>query len=782
MRPDTSEDSRSRRRSRTGTHQPANESDDDQGPARKRTRLRVTTACEECRRRKERCDGDKPTCQRCKNVGRTCSYHQGRKRGLKTGYVRGLEILLGLFLHECPEAEDIALSVLHGSDHGHSGETRPRPNRQNKTAQPLSLLECWRKSPVLEELQRVLAASETEEDEESFLDGLNSRLTESLHGLSPMDHDDDEPDIRDERDEMSTQDTTITVQLPTPVSTSFMQPIVDTNLLSSEQGIPHCSLPSNSTRLLDIYTDQVHTFLPIIPKHALLRSHSILRDSKHAIGSDDLPSLSPGDTASLWAAMAYGAYVLEAVNPAKDHMLSAIQVGQDASQLLSTAISLAKKDEETFESSHVHSFLILALLRIAQGSWTKAWLWLGKAIYVGASIKLFPRQSHTPVNNMSESSKRLFLGCFFFDSLLSAALGHRPYFQREDLDAAGLVSTDGLEEWETWHPLWRAKPSSSGFDGSSRSLSTFNDLVFLAGIINAAGQPPTHPSSKELAHSLLEKLLQKQAHMLCPIRGMCTSEHLLTYPPHVNHLTVATAISYLVMRVRVSSKERRDLTISPALNGTLKMLAQTSTMSSHFRLPHLPPTAGLFFRLLELHGLSSATCPLRSDWTDFSLSSDPFNEVVEYYRMPRQNQSSRSYRVPPTSITSARPIAESTHDLDTEASHSVSENTMSESVAAPHQHDLRLASQPTADDGAGSIATADSALSDNAGLFGQLSLLDEANWYVQSVHDNFQTEFLRLTTSFLGRACRRTSWNILVSLEMGPQSILRASWLHESAL
>ena len=53
-------------------------------------------ACIICRKRKLRCDGDKPTCGTCSKLGHKCAYDEvRRKSGPKRGYVKQLEARLG---------------------------------------------------------------------------------------------------------------------------------------------------------------------------------------------------------------------------------------------------------------------------------------------------------------------------------------------------------------------------------------------------------------------------------------------------------------------------------------------------------------------------------------------------------------------------------------------------------------------------------------------------------------------------------------------------------------
>lgn len=54
-------------------------------------------ACVICRKRKLRCDGNKPSCGTCSRLGHDCAYDEVRKKsGPKRGYVKQLEARLGM--------------------------------------------------------------------------------------------------------------------------------------------------------------------------------------------------------------------------------------------------------------------------------------------------------------------------------------------------------------------------------------------------------------------------------------------------------------------------------------------------------------------------------------------------------------------------------------------------------------------------------------------------------------------------------------------------------------
>ena len=56
-------------------------------------------ACVICRKRKLKCDGNKPKCATCARLGHNCAYDEvRRKSGPKRGYVKDLEARLGGYI------------------------------------------------------------------------------------------------------------------------------------------------------------------------------------------------------------------------------------------------------------------------------------------------------------------------------------------------------------------------------------------------------------------------------------------------------------------------------------------------------------------------------------------------------------------------------------------------------------------------------------------------------------------------------------------------------------
>ncbi|KAL4741907.1 hypothetical protein BDV11DRAFT_167815 [Aspergillus similis] len=77
-----------------------------------RSHSRITTACNSCRRRKQKCSGNRPKCIQCLEHKRSCDWPEQLKRGPTKGYIEALErrlqetegLLLGL-LEQVPDSQ-----------------------------------------------------------------------------------------------------------------------------------------------------------------------------------------------------------------------------------------------------------------------------------------------------------------------------------------------------------------------------------------------------------------------------------------------------------------------------------------------------------------------------------------------------------------------------------------------------------------------------------------------------------------------------------------------------
>lgn len=101
---------------------------------------RIAQACDRCRSKKIRCDGVRPTCTQCANVGFECrTSDKLSRRAFPRGYTESLEERVRVLESEVRELKDLLdekdekidmLSKMHGS-HSHQQQHYPSPHRQS---------------------------------------------------------------------------------------------------------------------------------------------------------------------------------------------------------------------------------------------------------------------------------------------------------------------------------------------------------------------------------------------------------------------------------------------------------------------------------------------------------------------------------------------------------------------------------------------------------------------------------------------------------------------------
>ncbi|KAF4473397.1 quinic acid utilization activator [Fusarium agapanthi] len=282
-----------------------------------RNRLRITRACNECRRRKDRCGGQRPSCKSCIDNNRTCSYGPSKKRGLPSGYVRGIETLLGFIFKSIQGSEEWICALLEGVIQQSS--FCPASGLHDANISVDLLLETWHKSSVSKKMGSLLFM-ESEFDEEGtdssqvfdtkVVEGLTllvSTKNETGASMIPMDTSIAPPDLptfdhsplpiphdsprRPNGGELFR--TTVSRQ-PEPVSRP---------LKSTPSPVP--DLPKNWSYLLDLYFETTHCWFPISQKHELFRAAYTLSNEP---STASISSLSAGELAFLHTVLTYASY------------------------------------------------------------------------------------------------------------------------------------------------------------------------------------------------------------------------------------------------------------------------------------------------------------------------------------------------------------------------------------------------------------------------------------------------------------------------------------------
>jgi Zn(2)-Cys(6) binuclear cluster domain-containing protein len=127
---------------------------------------RIAQACDRCRSKKIRCDGTRPTCSQCANVGFECKTSDKlSRRAFPRGYTESLEERVRQLELEVRELKDLLdekdekidmLSKMHGNNH--QNHHRRRPSVGANSHSPASETRKEATPPVKEDTFRVQAS------------------------------------------------------------------------------------------------------------------------------------------------------------------------------------------------------------------------------------------------------------------------------------------------------------------------------------------------------------------------------------------------------------------------------------------------------------------------------------------------------------------------------------------------------------------------------------------------------------------------------------------------
>ena len=557
------------------------------GKIRTAKRQRVSQACDQCRVKKDRCDGDQPCCSTCLALSRQCRYAPTlKKRGLPTGYVRIIESLWGSTFENITGSEDMVFALLREK------EGRPSvfaPEGEN----PNLLLEVWRNSAVAREIERRLFGSGATDE-----GGCGSVKNDGLEGGLTVVH--NEPAPRSLPIEWKTymhnrKEVNVTVNQPVDetenaegprtdiytvpgpnqtvgnghphsaeaITTSSQDPTVSTTgqkehrpcllrqISTPFPGMLSLVLPTNWWRLLDIYFAYTQCWLPMMEKHDVLRlAYSYSEDPIELHGQ----MRGSGKHAALWAMLAYASHQDEQTSPTQQSVETSGHANFSSAQLSSIARQLIPTEGSTYELGHIQALLLLGLIQVGTASWTAAWLLVGHAVRIaidmGLSDPSFDLLQRQGMDESLERRRHTYLACFVMDTLVSARLGRTPYLRSSKISNAGLPNEDGLEEWHPWIECldFASRPLDARITRRMpcHALSTFNQLLKVIGILNDFLQhDPSDKVSEEryrnCSSCLQEWYVNLPRHCVFQDSASCASLSMYITPQLLNlQLTYAT--------------------------------------------------------------------------------------------------------------------------------------------------------------------------------------------------------------------------------------------------
>ncbi len=314
-------------------------------------RQRVSLACDACRTAREKCDGERPQCGACTTVNRTCSYTPAlRKRGIKTGYLRAVELSLAWVFARAPEVEE-ALHRLFADNDGSAADQLFVS--KGKTSD--RLYKKWTNSLIYNDIDKILSedrptrvdTSTDDSNSESSPGGAEHDLGGLAGGLASI-----PPFTKPE-----------TRASPGPAQTQTAATPV----------IRYPKLPSSWRRLVDIYFTYTHCWLPIVQQEEVYFAAMLYTPDGLQITSGSDP-YATACHAQLWAILAIGSF--QDVNSGRS-----LQDGTTASsqQVYDMAKSLIPNDDANHERPMVCTMLLHALILMGKGNGMAAWLIVGRA-------------------------------------------------------------------------------------------------------------------------------------------------------------------------------------------------------------------------------------------------------------------------------------------------------------------------------------------------------------------------------------------------------------------
>lgn len=370
-------------------------------------RRRVSRACDACRSAKDKCDGAKPRCQRCTALRRHCTYlNPGKRRGIRTGYLRAIELALALLLEALPACEGVLLRALAERGAGLAGALLDKENPSPATE---ALLGRWQRSDAFRAIERLISRDEVVVPEDTA-DGDSA-------GSVPWPV--DTPGGRGDASEGS----------PGWMSGPLLK--TPTNPGHDRAVAPLLELPPNFRHYLDVYFASTHSWLPVVEEEAvtqLAASYPLtgLRvnpcERTHALHSE------------LWSAMALGAALDPAHRGSHDVEMGSTNgvMGPSSprASLYNTARALIPLEDGTLATSHVRSLLLLSLVKLSQDETNAAWLLIGHAVRLLLGLPKHHGGNDTMTHGQHSG---ITMACFVLDTLVSMVLGNPSHMRSLDL-------------------------------------------------------------------------------------------------------------------------------------------------------------------------------------------------------------------------------------------------------------------------------------------------------------------------------------------------------------
>lgn len=587
-------------------------------PGQPPKRRKVSKACDRCRRRKDKCDGKAPVCSTCRAAHEVCSYDSStKKRGLPDGYVRGLERLCGAMIYHVPRLQEVMLAKLQGTaeakrafwSHGGSVE---------------SLDEVWKNSRLAGELEALLPdldAYSKRDKKRRRSDGAYAAPSFGGNAAAELGIPGDTGDASSnqvlyasgqEPGKLSGAAGLITLAAPSPHPS--VSSTVDVGALTGVEDEPISAadwpLPSDASRLVEIYFSYTHAWLPLLERHDLLR----LLHQDRRLSDCRRSSKATADYAALWALFAVSCIQRSLTSAESDDRSDHADL-QCAALFYRRSRELIPEETGKFELGHAQALLLMAVFRMAHGQYEIAWLLVGRAVRLAITIGL-----HESTGNVAGGrAQHVLLGCFVLDTMVSCRLDRIPHLRADDSCTMLSIGEDGLEEWESWSDGLQVTVSESAHPSDPLlTLSTFNSLVRSTRLLNEAICGDLRGADLQLrGRNLLAKAqMWWEDQPVCPqVDGNGAAQQGFVHLPHHFDLRFAHLNTVVATHRRVLRMKEAGFPTSVSLESQLllvKLSIEVLTGYVHFfRYRIISPVFDCFVKAISdyMHGVETGRNP-----------------------------------------------------------------------------------------------------------------------------------------------------------------------------
>lgn len=446
-----------------------------------RKRQRVTQACHRCRRKKYKCDSERPTCSTCKASDAECTYGTiAKRRGLQSGYVRATEILWGLVFKKVDGSQAVVNDLLANLSNIITNGGNDSDHRAD------DLLDCWRNSGIPSAIEMMLDGEYTTtsagqpEDMDSQIDITQASIL--TWSLPQHDHFSGSPPRAPSPLPLPRAPSPLPLQqIPSPTAAAA---VVSDALYPSQQVFAttqanFAPLPPDWQSLTQVYLAVEHSWFPMLERHALFRiAYNYQDDTDHRALPDERHR---GEYATLWAVLALGEIHSNGVYSPR------VAQFQSASKYL-----LSTDPIPDDYLNYGQALLLWSSIQLGCNKLVLARSMLAQAFVFCSACA----STRSPGDPLFQRQRTLALaGCFVMDTLLSMTMGVRPQISLDDLPSSTPCDESGSDEWEPYVDKFGSRrfgdSTSAGMTAPSRISSTFNHLVKLFVILNNVMQKQT---------------------------------------------------------------------------------------------------------------------------------------------------------------------------------------------------------------------------------------------------------------------------------------------------